>query len=338
LFISGILIMSKSNRFNNLNWITDGLWNLWCLCSLVGIWPRFIEPKLVYFCKKEITIPNLPVDLDGFRVVQISDLHFQSHVSDYFLNKIVRKANACNPDIVVFTGDLISHSRLEDRDRLKNFLNAFKARYGCFLSYGNHDYAQYITIGANGYFDISSKDSGSFIVEGMKKLFNKKVVTKGIADRVLDVGNHKELQDLIAETPFKALENETVHLSVGEATLNISALGDLWLGRCHPEKAFANYKKGSPGLVLTHNPDTISELRHYPGDLILAGHTHGGQVNLPFLRRRFLCQKNMEYIKGLFSIGGKWLYVNRGLGSHRPFRWFSPPEIALFTLKDGKNG
>ena len=133
------------------------------------------------------------------------------------------------------------------------------------------------------------------------------------------------------------LENATVTLPVG---LNLTGLGDLALGRCHPETAFVGYQTQFPGIVLSHNPDTFPFLLSYPGEWILSGHTHGEQIHIPWpnwarkITQKLARLENSAYTRGLFGVGNKKLYVNRGLGCHKPFRLFSPPEICVIkTIK-----
>ena len=107
------------------------------------------------------------------------------------------------------------------------------------------------------------------------------------------------------------------------------------LGRFHPEVAFQSYDSDFPGIILTHNPDSISLLQGYPGEVVLCGHTHGGQVNLPGLSEKFTLLENQKLKKGFWKVGDKLVYINRGLGSVMNFRWFSRPELSLFTLRRG---
>jgi predicted MPP superfamily phosphohydrolase len=103
-------------------------------------------------------------------------------------------------------------------------------------------------------------------------------------------------------------------------------------GNCQPQEAYGDYDMRLPGIILSHNPDSYDVLEHYPGDVLLFGHTHGGQVNLPYLWKRVTPLKNKVFKSGLFHIDNRYLYVNRGLGATFPFRWFAPPEIALLEL------
>ncbi|MFT4553406.1 MAG: putative MPP superfamily phosphohydrolase [Chlamydiales bacterium] len=316
--------------------LADVLWDLWCVLSVIGIWPRFIEPRLVVTTKMDLEVKQLPKDLEGFKVLQFSDLHFHKNVPQSFLDKVVRKIKAMSPDMIVFSGDMICYSRLEDEVRLTEFLNLLKAPYGSYFVFGNHDYEKYVSFTGEGKYDVVEKKQNSFIIEGFRKMFNPRKEIRGIGEEARLTNRHAGLCTLLGKTPFEILENQTKKIKVGSTCLNVSGLGDYWLGRCDPSITFETYDKNYPGLVLSHNPDTFTQLQEWPGEMVLCGHTHGGQVNLPFLWNKFIYIENMKFVRGLVQIGDKKLYVNRGLGSHRPFRWFSPPELLLLTLKNQK--
>lgn len=311
----------------------DVLWDLWCIVSVIGIWPRFIEPNLIETTRLTRQIPNLPDDLKGFKILQFSDLHLHRQVSSSFLQKIVKKTQDLKPDLIVFTGDFLCYSEVRDRIRLKDFLNQFDAPYGCYAILGNHDYNECVSINSKGEYDILKRDSAD-IWKGFKRLAKTIKLTGVKTQAVLDVKENEELINLLKETPFRLLHNETDVIHVGQTKLNICGVGEYILGKMKPEKAFEHYQTEFPGIILAHNPDAAPHLVPYPGDVILSGHTHGGQVNLPGFRNKFILLENMDLKKGLCKIDGKWLYVNRGIGSTFPFRWFSRPELVLLTLEN----
>ena len=305
-------------------------WDLWCLCSIVGIWPRFIEPKLILTTHLTLKIPALPKELQGLKILQLSDLHLNEHVSDYFISKLHRKARACKPDLIVFTGDFICSSELSDPERLKYILKGFDAPYGCYAILGNHDYQHYVSVNSEGDYDRLDQDK-PILNKGWRRLLFPLKLSCRITQRARQVPLHKKLLELIEKTPFQLLHNETKTISIKGKNINLCGLGEYTLGQCKPDLAFKNYEKNCPGIVLAHNPDSIPLLKDYPGDVVLCGHTHGSQVNLPFLGDKFTLLENRDYKRGLFKIDGKWVYVNRGLGGKMKFRWFSPPELLLLT-------
>jgi len=301
-----------------------------CCLSIVGIWPRFFEPNLILNTKLKCPIANLADDLEGFRIVQLSDLHLGPVMSDRMLQRIQKKIQALKPDLIVFTGDFLCYSKIDER--LNHFLNSLSAPYGAFAILGNHDYEKPVLVDpATGDYDTIERKSGN-VVAGLKLLVHPLNVTGHTSKSAKQVDFQKDLSHTLAQSPFRLLHNETYQLTVGNSTLNLVGLGEHTLGRNDPETAFQNYNSKAPGIVLSHNPDSIPRLLDYPGDLILSGHTHGAQINLPFLWKRLVLLENCRFKRGLLHEEGKMIYINRGVGSVFKFRLFSPPEITLVTL------
>jgi len=115
----------------------------------------------------------------------------------------------------------------------------------------------------------------------------------------------------------------------------IQLLGtDDWLaGRPDLAATFANVTPNKPALALTHSPILFDRLARPPVRVVLSGHTHGGQVRVPFAGPFFLPRGSGAYPWGWYERDGVWLFVNRGIGwSVAPLRWRAPPEIAWITL------
>lgn len=312
--------------------VNHRLWDLSCLASLIGIWPRFIEPKLIFTTHKTLPIDALPQALHGLKILQISDLHLHPNISDAFLEKLISKSHLLRPDMIVCTGDFLCHGRLNEPQRLRAFLQRLQAPYGCYAVLGNHDYAGYVTINPQGEYDTLPPPS-SAVASAFKRLSKTVALTKTFTERVKQIPLHAGLVALLAETPFKLLHNDTLNIHVKDTMLNICGLGEYMAGKLLAKEAFRNYDKQYPGLILLHNPDGIPHLQAYPGDVVLCGHTHGGQINLPWLWKKFTLLENHQFKKGLFKVANKWIYINRGIGSVLPLRCFSPPEILLLTLE-----
>lgn len=309
----------------------EKLWDAWCIASIIGIWPRFIEPRLIQVSERTLFLPKLHDALDGFKILQFSDLHFSKNTSSRFLEKLYRKISLAKPDLIVFTGDFLCQSRLENGEKLLHFLNKIHAPYGCYAILGNHDYAQYVSINSKGDYDLHD-DASSHIQKGFKRLLSSTTLTKQLTERAQNIALHSELISLLKESPFYLLENVHQLIPVKDTYLNLCGLGEYTLGRTNPSQAFQKYDSTFPGIILLHNPDGASLLKNYPGDLILCGHTHGGQVNLPWMWKKFCLLENPHFKRGLIEYGNKKIYVNRGIGSLLNFRWFSMPEILLLTL------
>ncbi len=304
--------------------------DLLSIVSVVGIWPRYIEPHILKITHLDWKLPKEASHLEGLTCVQLSDLHFHSQMSDAFLDKIVRRVMRQKPDLIFFTGDFICHAKLPQPDRLKKFLSRLQAPQGCFCIFGNHDYQSYVSLNSEGVFDsLPPPNPVKGMIRGLRALFLPKRTRYAVSAKAQALPPHEGLMQLLADTPFTLLENSTMTLSIG---LNITGLGDHALNRCRPETAFAGYQKKFPGIILSHNPDTFKQLCDYPGDWVLSGHTHGEQIHLPFCRplsRKLARLQNGPYSRGLFEERGKKLYVTRGVGSPKPFRFCSPPEIVV---------
>ncbi|MDR3624346.1 MAG: UDP-2,3-diacylglucosamine diphosphatase LpxG [Chlamydiales bacterium] len=321
--------MKYSSTYNK---IAATLWDLWCIFSVIGIWPRFIEPFLLKTTTLILKIQSLPEPLSGLKIAHFTDLHFSKKSSPRFLKKLAKKITLFKPDIILFTGDLISYGTLDDPDSLQKFLSSLSAPLGAFACLGNHDYEKYVSKNQEGNFDIAQGGT-HFIIKSFEQLKTKKNPSPYPSTRAKALQPNLRLQDVFKNSSFQLLENASTLLKIKDTYLNITGLGDYWTGKCVPDLAFKNYNSLYPGIVLSHNPDTYPILKSYPGELIFSGHTHGGQVNLPWIWKYFSPTKNPKFKKGLFDFGSKKLYINRGSGSHHIFRWFSPPEILFVTLR-----
>lgn len=305
---------------------TNFLWNTFCTLSLVGIWPRFIEPKLLFASKKSVPIKNLNKNFDGLKILHFGDLHFSKATDSNFLEKILGLSKRFNPDLIAFTGDFISHSTLEEAIDLESFLNSFSAPLGRYCVLGNHDYEKTVVIDDAGDFDLESSNKDA-VLKGLKMLVNQKRPTFRVKERVKNIPEHPKLLEVIKRAGWKLLNNESVRLNCG---LTLIGFGDLIFGRMDPELAKIAQDFS---LFLCHHPDGVIHLDGAQEGLMLSGHTHGGQINLPFLRTRFSPMQHPELVRGLVRFNNLWVHTTRGVGSSFPFRLFSPPEITLLTLR-----
>jgi hypothetical protein len=312
--------MSKKN-YSNI------LWDAFCFASVFGIWPRFIEPKLLSTTSFEVNLPKVKQPL---KIIQLSDLHFNDAVNGNFLNKILQRVANESPDLILITGDFLCMGRMADAQELKDFLLSLKARLGIYAVLGNHDYTEGLNINSAGYYD-TVKSTSLPALSGFKRLWEVPEVRGTATDAAKAVSPNPELLKVLQETSVTLLDNQTVQ--VGD--LNLTGLGDLMADAVHPEKAFAGYDPDLPGVILAHNPDTVTRLKNYPGGLVLSGHTHGGQINLPWLWKRFTTMENMQFKSGLHKFQDKLLYISRGLGGVIPFRFNTIPELVTITIKRG---
>lgn len=245
----------------------------------------------------DIPVPNLPPALDGLSIAQISDIHMGLNLEREQLAGYVDRINDLDADVICITGDMIDSARTD----LDAFLPTFarlRARYGVVAILGNHDHA-----------------AG--------------------AERVVEALRH--------HTDFTLLRDQHLPLYVGDATLHVLGLDDRGLDwarglRLDPvlNDLHAEIPSGEPVLLLVHRPDTFEHAAKLGIPLTLSGHTHGGQIGIPWFRGRSLNPSRVltEFDRGLFRRGASFLYTNPGLGvTSQKLRLATPREITLFRLR-----
>lgn len=252
--------------------------------------------------RTDIYSAKIPKAFDGFRIIHISDIHAATwNGNEKALKRITDQINRLKPDLIAFTGDLITHKSSELKS-IVNILGDIKADYGVCSVLGNHDYSPY-------YPWKSKKDS----LNNLKYLFK--------------IENHMK---------WKLLNNENMTIHKGEDSITIigvenwgeppfSRYGDL-------DKAMENTNPDQFRILLSHNPSHWRAEAIDAGiDLMLAGHTHAMQLKI--LGKSPSSIKYKEW-GGLYSKGDQYLYVNEGMGCTLiPFRFGSWNEITAITLR-----
>lgn len=157
-------------------------------------------------------------------------------------------------------------------------------------------------------------------------------------DRIFGVlGNHdnEAIKKLLEEKGILILNNENKKLILEEEYIYLIGVNDPFTGRDDLLEAMRGIEEDKPRILLAHGPEIMKETESKKMDLILVGHTHGGQVNLPLLGQLIqpLSKYGRQYTKGLFKIESTYLHVNRGIGtSFFPIRFNCPAEIIFFEL------
>lgn len=274
---------------------------IFLICFVIGSvllgYTYFVEPYRLVVKEISLNVPYWNKDLNGFKIVALSDLHGGSHsITEERILDITEKINAQNPDIIVLLGDFVSQVADDVPIQRRNLkmpveviaenLKGLKAKHGIFLVIGNHDW----------WYD------------------------------------EKHCRRAFENIGFTVLENETESFEVNGQTITILGIEDFWKHRrVDVTDVLAKLPSSDNIIGITHNPDSFDQT---PDSLaiLLAGHTHGGQVNFPLIGAPIVPAKK-EYTAGHIVKNGKNLFVTTGIGtSGLPLRFRVPPEIAVITL------
>jgi len=287
--------LRKSPRFSRRTLLQAGALG----AAGLALYAAEIERHWIEVIHTQIRLRGLPEAFHGLRVAQLSDIHMDEYTEPFFVREAVNRINQLHPDVVLLTGDFVSDMPLGipfatgAAWQCANLLTGLECRRR-FAVLGNHDFA---------------------------------------------VGPQPIIEALTANG-ITMLENAHLPFEKDGARIWLAGVEDPLLGRPDPDLAIpASIRNlaAEPVILLCHAPDYADTLAADPVGraigFMLSGHTHGGQVRLPFIGAMQLPQLGKKYVHGQFQFGTMQLYVNRGLGTVGvPFRFDCPPEITLHTL------
>lgn len=292
----GVLPPRLSQSISRRHFLLTGLAGAAGLALYAGeIERHFLQHTLL-----EIQLNGLPGAFEGKRIVQISDIHLDEFTEPFFLHHVVSKVNELQPDIVLITGDFVT-------DGLEGRHVARQAAWQC--------------------------------AEILKELkCDQRYASLGNHDVLVGAG---EIMRALAQNGITALRNSCIPLELAGDRIWLAGLDDPLEGSPDPDLAIPasiRNRPNEPVLLLCHGPDYVRRLLEHPAgaavDLMLSGHTHGGQVRLPFFGPLLLPMLGRHYVEGYFRFDRLQLYVNRGVGTvNLPFRFDCPPEITHITLR-----
>jgi predicted MPP superfamily phosphohydrolase len=251
----------------------------------------FVERTSFEVCERGVDVSGLAPDLDGLRILLLSDIHMGAFLDARFLERVIAQSNELKPSIVFITGDLISVAE-DPLDSCLDHLSRLRSDHGLYGCLGNHE----IYAGAEDY------------------------TTKAGRRRGIDF-----------------LRGETRGLRIGKAELNIAGVDyEPFERRGHYLRNAERFvRPGALNVLLSHNPDVFPAAVSQGYDLVLSGHTHGGQVTFEILNRNLNPARILTpYVRGLYRQANSSIYVTRGIGTLGvPVRLGAKPEISILTLK-----
>ena len=262
--------------------------------SLCLLYSRFIATKGLKVKEYKVVNSKITDSYHGLKIIHLTDIHYGSTINEKELNNIVDKVNEIQPDIVVMTGDLIDERLSYDKDIIINCLSRIEAKLGKFAVSGNHD------IPLDDYNYII-KESGFTSLDNKYELIysksNEPIIISGIGYSDEDIGIKTEQFDKY----ISELKTDDI--------------------------------KPIYSILLVHEPDTVENLDLNKYDLILAGHSHAGQVRLPIIGKLYTPEGAKKYYDEYYKINNTDLYISSGLGtSLYKFRLFNKPSFNFYRI------
>lgn len=254
-----------------------------------------IEPRWLAVSRIRVPLAQ-PSTSNGIRILQLSDLHLSSVVPLELIEESVELGLAEKPDVIALTGDFYT-GQARQAEAYAKVLSRLSDAAPTFACLGNHDGGRW-----------SQYRGGLQMIDAVRSMLGK------------------------ANVP--CLVNETRTIEVRGQRMAFIGVGDLWSAMCEPRTAFAQLgdRTGEQRIVLSHNPDAKMMFRSYDWDLMLCGHTHGGQVCLPFVGAPFAPVRDKRFLHGLYAWEKRWIHVTSGVGNLHGIRFNCRPEISVLTL------
>lgn len=270
-----------------------------CLTAVYFLvfWGSFIESR-------RLVVRHVPINLkttakhEQIKIAFLSDFHVGPYKKTFFVKQIVKNVIKQKPDVVLLGGDYILGGDGSNAKYLAP-LKDLSARYPVYAVTGNHEY------------HLADENDPHQI------------------DRTA------VLRALFENLNIKILENKTAVLNIAGNKFNLTGLPEIWTHKANFQIAAINQDPRLLSILLVHNPEIILNENAEKYELVVAGHTHGGQIRLPFIGSLApLPTKLGRYFdQGLFSTKNGYLYISSGLGeSGARARLFDPPEISILTI------
>jgi uncharacterized protein len=280
------------------------IWQGMAHLGLTGIHALPMSRRWVDINRRTMPMERLDPCMEGFKIVQLSDLHYSPVVWQKYLEQFVHWVNELKPDLVAVTGDLITGG-YRYATGIADILAQLQATHGVICTFGNHDYS----------------------IHGKR--------TNGEGKRRADF-----LEKALEGKGLIVLRNEALAIRPKQCRnpLVIVGLDDEWSGSIDPPRAWRSVDPSLPIVCLNHNPVNARELLEFPWQWMLAGHTHGRQVGTSRMGKRLYGHRFRHYVHGYYSVSGRHLYVNRGLSYGQRKHDWCRPEVTVFRLEHAAPG
>ncbi len=280
------------------------LWTILLLVVALLYYVRRVEPNRLKTEAVPVPVSGLPAELRGLKIAHLSDMHLrESEQSISISRQAVAEIMTRQPDLICITGD-VAH-RSECVDLACKVLSPLAAEHGAYAVLGNHDMDQSLEL--------------TWFCEKTREIAPAEWVTR------------------MAAIGVDLLLNEHRCLRVRGRLVVIVGIGDPSCGYDDLEKALSGAPRGDLNILLSHSPDIFDNPRVEWANLVLCGHTHGGQVQLPGIGAPWApVWRGRRRAAGLMRVGERTVaYVSRGIGSGTLARLNCPPEVTMLTMDAG---
>ncbi|MEM7761330.1 MAG: metallophosphoesterase [Cyanobacteria bacterium P01_A01_bin.40] len=299
---------NSNNNFRKIFWVISAIPLLLITLILWGL----IEPYILDEEEEEAVIPNLPSAWSGKKVAQLSDFQVGMWWDNVDTVKdSVEKIIESQPAAVFITGDFIYHANPDPQPEIDEVVSLLRplqnANIPTYAVLGNHDY-------------------------GIKN--------KGVEP---DLQLAAQLEQGLENIGIEVLNNQAVQIPLQNQVSDLYVVGidSHWANDDQVELALSQIPDNSPRIVMMHNPDSFIEFPANTAPFAIAGHTHGGQIRLPYMPQwswlSFAKEDKVladEWVEEDYGKAGNRMYINRGIGfSDAPIRINCAPEITFFTLR-----
>ncbi len=264
---------------------------------------RYIGTTGLIIKEYNINDESIPKSFHGTKIIHISDVHYKTTIFKDDIKKMINKINKLKPDIVVLTGDLFDkYTEYKDSDfnELSDLLSEIDPTIGKFAITGNHDnkYEEWESvIKSSGFINLNDK------YELLYKNSLHPILVAGLSS---NLNNDKEISERLLSTTKYIESNQGK-----EKNNNVAA-----------------YK-----ILLIHEPDYIDDIDYNNFNLILAGHSHNGQIRVPLIGAIIRPKGAKKYYDEHYNLNNTDLYISSGLGTSKiPYRLFNKPSINLYRL------
>ena len=256
------------------------------------LYPCYWEPRWLDLTHRRVKLRGMRQPV---RILHLSDLHASMLVPLSMIHHAITVGLSQKPDLICVTGDFITHRHDFDEVAYAQALRRLSSAAPTFAVLGNHD-------------------GGKWTAQHL-----------GNSD-------HRLVENMLDNAAIELLHNRAAEVRVRDNPISLVGVGDLWSDEIEPRRAFADIRGGRPTILLAHNPDSKDVLRYRPWDLMLSGHTHGGQVIVPFEGPRYAPVKDKRYVAGLKAWGTRQIHVTRGVGNVGGVRLGCRPEASLLVV------